>query len=240
MENREKQSDAFFEHFSRHDKPTKTGAGLVKALARKIFKYAQVAPGSSVLEIGPGRGDFASICLEKGIEYSAVEANRQMAESLQNRGAHVVCAMVPPLPSLDKQFDTVVMINVMEHMNDMQDALAITRQIADVLKPGGRLVICSPDYLNWRHHFFNCDFSHSYVTTRRRLEQLLANGGFGNARSCHLCGPISGFLCFIISAVVCRLPFGFLNAAFGNNKLFYKLYKGQLTFLRKVLIVGEK
>jgi SAM-dependent methyltransferase len=240
MQEQPKQSDAFFEHFSRQDTPTKAGTGLVKALARKIFKYSRITPNSSVLEIGPGRGDFAELCLEKGIEYSAVEANRQMADSLQSRGAHVVQALVPPLPSLDGQFDTVVMINVMEHMNGMKDALAMTRQIAGILKPGGRFVICSPDYLNWRHHFFNCDFSHSYVTTRRRLEQLLINSGFGNIKNCHLCGPMSGLLCFIISALVCRLPFGFLNAAFPECKLFYKLYKGQLTFSRKVLIVGQK
>ncbi len=240
MANQNKESDAFFEHFRSGDKPTKAGAGLVRALARKIFKYAGVAPGGSVLEIGPGRGDFADICLKTGIEYSAIEANRQMAESLQARGAHVVRAMAPPLPALDRQFDTVVMINVMEHMNDVRDALAITGQIRDVLKPKGRFVICSPDYLNWRRNFFNCDFSHNYVTTRRRLEQLLVNCGFGNIRSCHLSGPMSGPLCFLLSAMVSHLPFGFLNAAFPDSKLFYKLYKGQLTFLRKVLVVGEK
>lgn len=240
MENPNKDSDAFFEHFSSGDTPTKAGAGLVRALARKIFKYAGIALGSSVLEIGPGRGDFADICLKEGIEYSAIEANRQMAESLERRGAHVVRAMAPPLPALDKQFDTVVMVNVMEHMNGMKDALEITRQIRQVLKPTGRFVICSPDYLNWRQNFFNCDFSHNYVTTRRRLEQLLIDSGFGHIKSCHLCGPASGPLCFLLSAVVSRLPFGFLNAAFPDCKLFYKLYKGQLTFLRKVLIVGEK
>ncbi len=240
MANQNKESDAFFEHFSSGDKPTKAGAGLVRALARKIFKYAGVAPGGSVLEIGPGRGDFADICLKAGIEYSAIEANRRMAESLQARGAHVVRAMAPPLPALDRQFDTVVMINVMEHMNDVRDALAITGQIRDVLKPKGKFVICSPDYLNWRRNFFNCDFSHNYVTTRRRLEQLLVNCGFGNIRSCHLSGPVSGLLCFLLSALVSRLPLGLLNAAFPDSKLFYKLYKGQLTFLRKVLIVGER
>lgn len=240
MTNQNSESDAFFEHFNRGDKPTQAGAGLVRALARKIFKYAGIAQGSSVLEIGPGRGDFADICLKGGIEYSAVEANKPMAESLERRGARVVRAMAPPLPAMDRQFDTVVMVNVMEHMSSMKDALDITRQIRDVLKPGGRFVVCSPDYLNWRQNFFNCDFSHNYVTTRRRLEQLLTDSGFGHIRSCHLCGPMSGLLCFLLSAVVSRLPFGFLNAAFPNSRLCYKLYKGQLTFLRKVLIVGEK
>ena len=240
MENQNADHDAFFNHFSQSDTPTKAGARLVKATARKIFKYAEIAPGQNVLEIGPGRGDFADICLERGIEYTAIEANRYMAESLEKRGAEVVREMVPPLPALDKTFDAVVMLNVMEHMNGMQDALQITQQISNVLKPKGKFVICSPDYLNWRYNYFNCDFSHNYVTTRRRLKQLLINGGFSHTRNCHLCGTTTGCLCFLISGVFSRLPFGLLNAMFSESKFFYKLYKIQLTFMRKVLIIGQK
>ncbi len=240
MANQNNEPDTFFDHFCREDKPTKMGMRLVKALSRRIFRYAEIASGGSVLEIGPGRGVFADICLEKGIEYFAVEPNQQMAASLEKRGANVIRAMVPPLPAIDKEFDAVVMLAVMEHMNSMQDALQISRQIREVLKPRGKFVICSPDYLNWRHNFFNCDFSHNYVTTRRRLKQLLVNAGFENIKSCYLSGPFTGFVCFLVSALVSRLPFGLLNALLPDNKVFYKLYKTQLTFLRKVLILGEK
>jgi len=240
MANQNNEADVFFDHFSREDKPTKMGMWLVNALSRRIFRYAEIASGNNILEIGPGRGVFADICLEKGIEYCAVEPNEQMAASLEKRGANIIRAMVPPLPEIDRTFDTVVMINVMEHMNSMQDALQITQQIREVLKPRGKFVICSPDYLNWRHNFFNCDFSHNYVTTRRRLKQLLVNAGFENIKNCYLSGPLTGFVCFLVTALVSRLPFGLLNALLPDSKLCYKLYKMQLTFLRKVLILGEK
>ncbi len=240
MANQNKEPNAFFDHFGQEDKPTKMGMRLVKALSRKIFRYADIASAKSILEIGPGRGAFAVVCLEKGIEYFAVEPNEQMAASLEKRGANVTRAMVPPLPEIDRSFDAVVMINVMEHMNGMQDALQITRQINQILKPKGTLVICSPDYLNWRHNFFNCDFSHNYVTTRRRLQQLLLNAGFKNVKSCYLSGPLTGFVCFLVTVLISRLPFGILNGLFPDNKVFYKLYKIQLTFLRKVLILAEK
>ena len=158
----------FYDHFHQ-DKPTGAGNWISKAFAGKIFKYAGIESGHCVLETGPGRGVFADACLKAGAEYYAVEPNRQMAESLETRGAKVVCAMAPPLPDMDKSFDFAVMINVMEHMNSMRDALQITQQIREVLKPKGKFVICSPDYLNYRYNFFNCDFSHSYVTTGRRL-----------------------------------------------------------------------
>lgn len=229
----------FYDHFHQ-DSPTGIGSRITVAFSKKIFNYVKIEPHHSVLEIGPGRGVFADICLEKSIEYFAVEPNQQMAVSLEERGANVVRAMVPPLPDLDKEFDVVVMINVMEHMNSMQDALQLTGQIRDVLKPKGKLVICSPDYLNLRHNFFNCDFSHNYITTRRRLRQLLLSAGFENIKSCYLSGPLTGFVCFIVSALAGRLPFGTLNAWFPDNKVFYKLYKIQLTFSRKVLILARK
>ena len=229
----------FYDHFHQ-DSPTGIGSRITVAFSKKIFEYVKIEPHHSVLEIGPGRGVFADICLEKGIEYFAVEPNEQMAASLEKRGANVVRAMVPPLPDLEKEFDVIVMINAMEHMNSMQDALQLTGQIRDVLKPKGKLVICSPDYLNLRHNFFNCDFSHNYVTTRRRLRQLLLSAGFENIKSCYLSGPLTGFICFIVSAFAGRLPFGALNAWFPDNKVFYKLYKIQLTFSRKVLILAEK
>jgi len=229
----------FYNHFHQ-DSPTGIGSRIAVAFSNKIFRYVKIEPHQSVLEIGPGRGVFADICLEKGIEYFAVEPNEQMAASLEKRGANVVRAMVPPLPELDKEFDVVVMINAMEHVDSMQDALQLTGQIRDVLKPKGKLVICSPDYLNLRHNFFNCDFSHNYVTTRRRLRQLLLSAGFENIKSCYLSGPLTGFICFIVSAFAGRLPFGTLNAWFPDNKVFYKLYKIQLTFSRKVLILAEK
>ncbi len=240
MTSQNKQSDAFFEHFSKEDKPTGMGMRVVEALARKIFKYTGVKSGKRILEIGPGRGVFADICINEGIEYHAIEANLRMAEALRGKGANVISAMVPPLPAMEDEFDVVVMVNVMEHMSSMKDALQITQDINKILKSKGRFVICSPDYLNWRKNFFNCDFSHNYVTTRRRLQQLLLNAGFENIKSCHLCGPTTGLPCLLVTALVSRLPFGFLNAIFPDNKLFYKLYKIQLTFLRKVLISGEK
>ena len=229
----------FYDHFHQ-DSPTAIGSRITVAFSNKIFNYVKIEPHKSVLEIGPGRGVFADICLEKGIEYCAVEPNQQMAASLEKRGANVIRAMVPPLPDLAKEFDVVVMINAMEHMNSMQDALQLTGQIRDVLKPKGRFVICSPDYLNLRHNFFNCDFSHNYVTTRRRLRQLLLSAGFENIKSCYLSGPLTGLVCIIVSALFSRLPFGMLNAWFPDNKVFFKLYKIQLTFSRKVLILARK
>lgn len=230
--------DPFYDHFQR-DQPTRAGARLSSAMCRRIFDFAGVTRGKRVLEIGPGRGAFADICLGSGVEYAAIEANQSLADSLRRRGAQVVEARVPPLPPLDGKFDFVVMINVMEHMNDMRDALQLAQQIRERLTSGGKLVVCSPDYLNLRAHFFNCDFSHNYVTTQRRLAQLFISAGYGTTRSGYVAGPFSGVIAILVAACAARLPFGMFHAWFPGSHLFLKLYKIQLSLSRKVLIVGE-
>jgi SAM-dependent methyltransferase len=231
--------NAFFEHFGQ-DKPTKFGSWLVDCMRKQIFEFAQLKRGNSVLEIGPGRGVFANICLSEGLDYWAIEPNERMAQALKEQGANVIQAIVPPVPDMERRFDAVVMINVMEHMNSMQDALQVSREVKGVLKPKGKFVICSPDYVNWRYHFFLSDFSHNYVTTWRRIQGLLINAGFEEVVGGYQSGPFRGVMCFLVSALTPWLPFGRLTAMFPKSTLLRKLYKLQTPFLRKVLILGEK
>jgi len=232
-------TETFFDHLGKAQRPTGLGMRFVRGAAERIFAFADIPPGGSVLEIGPGRGEFAELCLERKLPYHAVEPNPTLAESLRGRGANVVCARVPPLPALDRRFDAVVMINVMEHMNGLEQALDLSCQIRQVLKPGGKFVIHCPDYLSWRLHFFNCDFSHNYVTTRRRLDQLLINAGYADIRSRYMSGPFTGAGAVVVSSIVSRMPFGALEALFPRCSVSSRLYKLQLTFSRRVLILGH-
>jgi SAM-dependent methyltransferase len=228
----------FYDHFHQ-DKPTGLGAWVASRFSQRILTFAGMKAGDKVLEIGPGRGVFADLCFEHSIDYSAIEPNPHLAQSLESRGATVVRAIVPPLPELEEKFDYVVMINVLEHMSGVKEALAVAEQVRRCLAPKGQFVVCSPDYLNLRWQFFNCDFSHGYVTTQRRLAQLLISAGYGGSRSCYLAGPVSGFVGILLSGLAAWLPFGALHAWFPTSRLCLKLYKIQLTFSRKVLIVGE-
>jgi SAM-dependent methyltransferase len=232
-------TSTFFDHLNKEQRPTGLGMRFVRRAAQRILAFAGVAPGSSVLEIGPGRGEFAELCLQRKMDYHAVEPNASLAASLRERGANVLCARVPPLPALDRKFDLAVMISVMEHMNGLEQALEIASGIRQILNPGGKFVIHSPDYLSWRQHFFNCDFSHNYVTTRRRLEQLLVDTGYGDIHSVYMSGSFVGPASVVLSALGSRLPFGALEALFPRCGLCSRLYKLQLTLSRRVLILGH-
>ena len=229
----------FYNHFHK-DKPTGIGKRLVRCVSEKTFDFAKIEKQNSVLEIGPGRGFFTDICLNKGIDYTAIEANEEMAEDLIKRGVTVVKHLVPPFPEMDRTFDVVVMINVLEHMDSMSKALELSEGVIKILNPGGKFVISVPDYLNCKSNFFISDFSHNYITTWRRVEGLLISAGFGEIRGRFQSSIFTGLLCYLISATASLLPFSWLDVNFPNNRLFHKLYKFQLTFLRKVIIVGKK
>jgi len=240
MADEHKTTEAFFDHLRKAGQPTGLGLRFVRRAAAHMLAFAAVPPGSRVLEIGPGRGEFAELCLAQKMEYHAIEPNAGLADALRQKGATVTCARVPPLPALDGAFDLVAMVNVMEHMSGLEQALDIACQIRQVLKPGGRFLIHSPDYLSWRKQFFNCDFSHNYVTTRRRLDQLLVNAGYEGIRSGYMSGPFSGAAAVLIAAFASRLPFGALEALFPYCPVCSRLYKLQLTLSRRVLIVGQR
>jgi len=229
----------FYNHFHQ-DKPTGIGKRLVRRVSENIFDFAKIEQGNSVLEIGPGRGTFSDICLDKGIDYTAIEANEEMAQALIKRGVKVVKHLVPPFPELGRNFDVVVIINVLEHMDSMSKALELSEGVKKILNPGGKFVISVPDYLNWKSHFYVSDFSHNYITTWRRVEGLLISAGFGEIRGRFQSSIFTGLPCYLISATASLLPFGWLDVNFPNNRLFHKLYKLQLTFLRKVIIIGKK
>jgi 2-polyprenyl-3-methyl-5-hydroxy-6-metoxy-1,4-benzoquinol methylase len=112
-------------------------------------------PGQRVLEVGAGSGVLASILRERGIDVTAVEplidgftvfgAIRDELEqrfpgnltTLQQRTAQSLD------PDRDGLFDRIFSINVIEHCQPLDEALA---GMARVLAPGGLMLHTCPNY----------------------------------------------------------------------------------------------
>lgn len=236
---KESEKNTFYDHYGKN-KPTGFGNWLVRRTCQQIFEFAQIKQGEGVLEIGPGRGTFADICLDRNVEYWAIEPNVKMADELEKRKVTVMRDIVPPIPDIGRSFDVVVMNNVLEHMDTMANALIVSKQIYELLNPGGRFVIYSPDYVNFAYLFFLTDFSHNYVTTWKRVEGLLISAGFDTIQARYQNALFKGISCILTSGLAAWLPFGHLSALFPKNKVLNKLYRFQTPFLRRVLIYGEK
>ncbi len=104
--------------------------------------------GNEVLEVGAGCGHFSSLLLRAGIpRLVAVEPSDNLFPLLESNladspNATAVHGDLSVLPSsLKGHFDTVVYVNVLEHISDDHSELLRAREL---LKPGGMICVFVP------------------------------------------------------------------------------------------------
>jgi 2-polyprenyl-3-methyl-5-hydroxy-6-metoxy-1,4-benzoquinol methylase len=102
-------------------------------------------PGGSVLEIGPGTGHLLAAAKQAGCSVEAVESSEVHRDYIRDVwGIESVYATMDEIPP-DRTFDTVVAINVFEHIYDISDFL---RAVRKVLAPGGTFFISTPNAIS--------------------------------------------------------------------------------------------
>ena len=122
-------------------------------LVRRYLRQADVA-GRHVLEIGCGRGELACLLAESpagprrlvAADF-AQAAVRFGAARGRHRGLDCVSWMVADVQAIglpDDTFDTVISCETIEHLTDPVGAL---REFYRLLRPGGRVVITTPNYM---------------------------------------------------------------------------------------------
>lgn len=119
------------------------------------YKLAKIKKGMEVLDIGAGRGELAVKCaqagaLVKAIDYSgaaikialdnlAVRAGKEVAQRVTFRKMNAKKITFP-----ENSFEVVFMNDVVEHLYPEELKLAIL-EIRRVIRPGGRLIIHTPN-----------------------------------------------------------------------------------------------
>lgn len=170
---------AFYRTFS-EKKLTKFGGARRGRIEQTRFGAVQrVIPApADFLEVGPGQGAISELAREAGYRYRAIEPSPFLAEALRARGFSVEQAFTPPLPVADLSQDVVYADQVLEHMSGIDAARAWVAEALRALRPGGLLYVVVPDYLKERGFFWDIDYTHNFITTERRVRQLLYDGGF--------------------------------------------------------------
>lgn len=228
---------AFFDHFTSTE-PTALGRGFTLGAARMVLSaIVRRHPGArDLLEIGPGRGDFAGLWSTERGAVTALEANPSMAEALAARGIEVIQALAPPLPCQAQCFDVALACHLIEHMPTAKEAESLVAEMARVCRPGGLVVLVAPDIRSWRFDFWNADYSHNFVTSPRRLAQLLGNAGVQVEEVVEFSGTFTGWKGWLVALAARCIP----SAAAEGGLWMQRLYKLKLTFLGNVLIIGRK
>ncbi|MFO1520875.1 MAG: class I SAM-dependent methyltransferase [Kiritimatiellia bacterium] len=229
---------SFYDHYA-DQQGTAAGTWLARAMARRTFRACRPflgGEGAALLEIGPGAGELADEIRAAGFRnYSAIEPNQRIRERLAARGYSVRDGLVPPLDTPDAALDALLLSHVFEHMDGTRGAMAFLHEARRALRPGGLVVIASPDYLHWGADFFHGDYTHANLVTVRRLTQMFRDSGFETAFSTHTSGPFGEPLATPLSlAAGTALRW---SRGQDNRSRWYKL---KTTFLRSVLVVGRR
>ena len=114
---------------------------------RRLLEALALAPGEHVLEIGPGTGYYTfdiAAALPQG-RVDILDVQQEMLDHVMHeantRGVTNISATLADarrLPFQDDSFDAAVLVTVLGEIPDQEQAL---REIARVLRPGGRLVV---------------------------------------------------------------------------------------------------
>lgn len=103
-----------------------------------VFEAVRESSPQRFLDVGCGMGELAErVQHEAGVEVVAVDISPRMVELTRARGVDASVADVQALPFEDDSFDCVAANWVLYHVPDLDLGV---RELARVIRPGGRLV----------------------------------------------------------------------------------------------------
>jgi len=122
------------------------------------------------LDIGCGQGDFLRLLQNHGWNATGIEANSELADQARSAGCSVcdhtdLCALVKD----KKQYDLITLFYIAEKLPHLHDDFA---QIADLLRPGAKLVLVTADANSFQRKIFGQFWSHFDSQERRQFFSL--------------------------------------------------------------------
>jgi len=224
--------------------PSEFGKKSKHLLNKRIYGHLVSGCRNSpaqVLEIGVGHGFFAKICRDSGSDFFGVEPNTIMYDSLLEQNYSVKQASCPPIPYESEQFDLVYSGYVLEYLKDPFTAYDFIHECHRVLRPGGILGVVFSDYMKMGKEFWNVAYMVSFVTTDRRVRQLVFDNGFTNVRSIFFAGNLFGTSRYLAYIFYKFYNYKLLSAIFSQRSILdSRFYKFRVTFPEGVLIIGKK
>jgi 2-polyprenyl-3-methyl-5-hydroxy-6-metoxy-1,4-benzoquinol methylase len=153
-----------------------------------------VGSGRRVLDVGCSSGYLARPLAGRGNTIVGIELDPAAARAAEAYCERVLVGDVETmeLPLTRGSFDIVLCGDVVEHLRDPETTLARLRPL---LRPGGRLVLSTPNVANWairlsllagRWRYTDrgiLDRSHTYLFTRATLAEAIERAGYEIVRS---------------------------------------------------------
>lgn len=145
----------FYRRFWLYPRLSRWLRGRVLDVGCGIGDFLRFRPGTVGVDINPGTVAF---CKEQGLPARTMEPDQ--------------------LPFGEREFDGVMLDNVLEHIENPRPLLD---EIARVVVPGGRLIVGVPG-----RRGYASDADHKVFYDRRQLERVVSGSGFKLVRMIHM------------------------------------------------------
>lgn len=138
--------------------------------------------GQQVLDIGCGTGNYTIALAEAGLNLIGVEPSEQMLTTARSRNATITwrSGRAEQIPLVDQSVDAVLASLTLHHWQDLRLGF---KEVARVLKPGGRFVIftATPAQMHgyWLNHYFPQMLADSIqqMPTWQAIEEAIGQAG---------------------------------------------------------------
>jgi SAM-dependent methyltransferase len=150
---------------------------------RQTMDFLELKPGMSAIEIGCGLGfDAEALAVRVGPagRVVGIDASKDLIAEATKRTAALAPALsfqvedAQALSFADNAFDAARVDRVLQHLPDPEKAV---REMARVVRPGGRLAVLEPDWTSISVGGVDLDVTRAIV--RCKSDALLAHGAIG-------------------------------------------------------------
>jgi len=148
-------------------------------LCRRLFQRFNIRKREKLLDVGCGRGDFLKEFKGLGLEVFGLDHQESHSEILKNIEVRYSNIENSPFPFNSEMFDIVFSKSVIEHLRNPENFI---KEIYRVLKPGGKIIIMTPDWQSQRCIFYD-DYTHVHPYTNMGIENLLRIYNFKEVKS---------------------------------------------------------
>jgi 2-polyprenyl-3-methyl-5-hydroxy-6-metoxy-1,4-benzoquinol methylase len=174
-------SEVYNSAYGASEKKAKYATGSTdKLIANSLLKavgFSELPSTTKCLDYGGGSGDVSRVLFDKGVSTTVFEpygkrpTGLPMAINWLNKHAEIA----------EGTFDYVFMVEVVEHL---LEPLAMLNNIFTYLRPGGKLVITTPNAKGWRARLDGFDWreaqnpTHINLFSENTLRKILEEVGF--------------------------------------------------------------
>jgi SAM-dependent methyltransferase len=170
-----------------------------------ILELVEPHLGSKLLEVGAGHGTITGHLADGGRQVTATDVSERCVGILQDRfaGQPNVRVLVGSIEvaGAGATYDTAVLINVLEHIEDDRQAL---HQLVGLLEPGGRLVLWLPAF-DFLYSEFDRKIGHYRRYRVGDIRQKLSEAGL-QPTDIRYVNPVGAVGWFVIAKVLRRDP----------------------------------